>query len=83
MRDTFKRTMGERLFLVLTMAGLLGLGNADAQEKKGEKRDPVLEAYYQANGLFNRKLYPLAEDGYRELREVIEPVADYVVRRQF
>lgn len=28
--------------------------------------DPALELYYSANGLYNRKLYPLAMDQYRE-----------------
>ena len=37
---------------------------AFGQEKK--KKDPALELYFNANGLFNRKLYNLAAEEYEK-----------------
>ena len=42
---------------------LLVLPAAAQQDKK---KDPALEKYFNANGLFNRKLYPLAAEEYED-----------------
>ena len=50
------------LFLLVSLASFQ-LGTAQNDKKK---KDPALDLYFSANGLYNRRLYELAVDEYRK-----------------
>ncbi|MBT5691890.1 MAG: tetratricopeptide repeat protein [Opitutae bacterium] len=53
-----------RLILFLLGVALFACHSGSAQDEK--KKDPALDLYFSANGLYNRQLYELAVDQYRK-----------------